>query len=329
VIIKVEQCGICGSDLGYIAMGGLLGPGVPMRIGHELSGTVIEAGDRTGSGSGNKSVGGLPELGTRFVVQDERQINSGETMNNSTNYDYSGAKVLVTGGTSGIGYGIATAFTSAGAQVTVTGTRASPADYDDVELSAFTYKTLKVQDTAAIKALAAELDGLDILVNNAGASMPGGDEWTHEGFEESIRVNLLPAFHMSQACFELLKASEMSGGANIIGVASLTSFFANELVPGYGAAKAGLVQMAKSLGLTWAQHGIRANNIAAGMTDTRMTGFMKDIPEFNDPIIDRTPLKRWGSPQDMAGAVLFLCSEQASFITGQTLTLDGGYTLGI
>jgi 3-oxoacyl-[acyl-carrier protein] reductase len=177
--------------------------------------------------------------------------------------------------------------------------------------------------------LAAKLDGLDILVNNAGASMPGGDEWTHEGFEESIKVNLLPAYHMSKACFDLLKASEISGGASIIGIASLTSFFANEFVPGYGAAKAGLVQMVKSLGLSWAEHGIRANNVAAGMTESRMTSFMKDIPEFNDPIIERTPLKRWGKPDDIAGAVLFLCSAQASFITGQTLILDGGYTLGV
>ena len=250
-------------------------------------------------------------------------------MKNSTNYDYSGAKVLVTGGTSGIGYGIASAFARAGASVTVTGTRASAADYDDVDLGAFTFKSLKVQDTEAIIALAATLDGLDILINNAGASMPGGDEWEHDGFEESIRVNLLSAYHMSRACLEHLKASTINGGASIIGIASLTSFFANEMVPGYGAAKAGMVQMAKSMGLTWAEYGIRANNIAAGMTETRMTSFMKDMPEFNDPIIERTPLKRWGSPEDMAGAVLFLCSEQASFITGQTLTLDGGYTLGV
>lgn len=250
-------------------------------------------------------------------------------MNNSILYDYSDAKVLVTGGTSGIGYGIATAFSKAGAIVTVTGTRNTPQDYDDIDLTPFIYKQLKVQDTEAIKTVARELEGLDILINNAGASMPGGDEWTHEGFEESIRVNLLSAYHMSQACLEHLKTSSINGGASVIGIASLTSFFANEMVPGYGAAKAGMVQMAKSFGLTWAEHGIRANNIAAGMTETRMTGFMKDIPEFNDPIIARTPLKRWGSPEDMAAAVLFLCSEQASFITGQTLTIDGGYTLGV
>jgi len=250
-------------------------------------------------------------------------------MNNTITYDYSGAKVLVTGGTSGIGYGIARAFAQAGADVTVTGTRAAVSDYDDVDLSGFNYKTLEVQDTDAIKALAASLDGLDILVNNAGASMPAGDEWEHDAFEASVRVNLFSAYHMSKACLEHLKASKINGGASVIGVASLTSYFANEMVPAYGAAKAGLVQMAKSMGLTWAEHGIRANNIAAGMTETRMTGALKDIPEFNEPIIKRTPLKRWGQPEDMAAAVLFLCSEQASFITGQTLVLDGGYTLGV
>lgn len=250
-------------------------------------------------------------------------------MNNSMQYNYSDARVLVTGGTSGIGYGIASAFARAGASVTITGTRASTEDYAEVDLCAFTYRCLKVQDTEAIKAVANDLDGLDILVNNAGASMPGGDEWSHDGFEEAVRVNLFSAYHMSQACLEHLTASRINGGASIIGIASLTSFFANEMVPGYGAAKAGLVQMAKSMGLTWAKHGIRANNIAAGLTETRMTGFMKDLPEYNDPIIARTPLKRWGRPEDMAAAVLFLCSEQASFITGQTLVIDGGYTLAV
>ena len=211
----------------------------------------------------------------------------------------------------------------------MTGTRASADVYKDVDLSAFTFKSLKVQDVNAIKALAEELDGLDILINNAGASMPGGNEWSHEGFEESIKVNLMSAYHMSQACFKHLKASKLPGGACIVGIASLTSFFANEMVPGYGAAKAGLVQMAKSMGLTWAEHGIRANNVAAGLTETRMTRMLKDVPDFNDPIIKRTPLKRWGLPEDIAGAVLYLCTEQSSFMTGQTLTLDGGYTLGV
>ena len=248
-------------------------------------------------------------------------------MNNSISYNFSGARVLVTGGTSGIGYGIATAFADAGASVTVTGTRATAGDYADVDLSRFAFKSLKLQDTEAIKALATALVGLDILVNNAGANLAGQGEWSHEAFEESVQINLMAAFHLSRACLEHLKASKIAGGASIVGIASLTSYFAHSLVPGYGAAKAGLVQLAKTMALTWAEHGIRANNIAAGMTETPMNSTVLEAPEGNEWVIQKTPLKRWGSPEDMAAAVLFLCSEQASFITGQTLVSDGGITL--
>lgn len=250
-------------------------------------------------------------------------------MRNHASFDYSGTKVLVTGGTSGIGHGIASAFANAGAEVTITGTRTSASDYPDVDLSYFHFHTLDVTDTEAVKAFGAALPGLDILVNNAGASLPAGDEWSHEGFEASVQLNLLSAYHMSRACLPLLEASGLPGGASILGIASLTSYFANELVPGYGAAKAGIVQMAKSMGLTWAAKGIRANAIAAGLTETRMTQAMKEIPDVNDRIIERTPLKRWGKPEDIASSALFLCSAEASFITGQTLLVDGGYTLGV
>ena len=244
----------------------------------------------------------------------------------SIEFDYSGTRVLVTGGTSGIGHGIATAYRSAGADVLVTGTRASAGDYD-VDLSGMAYQSLEVQDRDAITALAGSLHGLDILVNNAGASMPGGDEWDAEGFEASVRVNLFSAFHMASACHPLLAASDQSGGASVVGIASLTTYFGNDIVPGYGASKAGLAQLTKTLCMKWAGEGIRANAVAAGLTETRMTSFMKDIPEMNDPFLARTPLKRWGLPQDIASAVLFLTSEQAAFITGQTLLVDGGYSV--
>ena len=250
-------------------------------------------------------------------------------MNNSISFDYRDARVLVTGGTSGIGHGIARSFASAGAEVLITGTRPGADDYPEADLSGLNYKTLELQDTGAIRAFAAELDRLDILINNAGAAMPAGDEWTHEGFDASVQVNLLSAFHLSRACLDLMAASPLAGGASIIGIASMTSYLAHPLTPAYGAAKTGLLGMARALGLNWAEKGIRVNNVAAGMIETRMTGYARDMPEENEKIIASTPAARWGQPADIAATVLFLCSEQASFITGQTILVDGGKSLPV
>ena len=242
-------------------------------------------------------------------------------------YDFSGAHVLVTGGSQGIGHAIANAFADAGAAVTITGTRASAADYD-ADLSSFRYLPLDVRDTESVQHTAAAIDALDVLVNNAGASLPGGqDEWQPDVFAESLRINLTAGFELATALKPKLQTSHLSGGASVIGIASLTSFFAVDVVPGYGAAKAGVVQLTKTLGVSWARDGIRANAVAAGMINTRMTELMQTIPEMNDPILARTPMQRWGQPEDIAAAVLFLASENASFITGQTLVVDGGYSV--
>jgi NAD(P)-dependent dehydrogenase (short-subunit alcohol dehydrogenase family) len=107
----------------------------------------------------------------------------------------------------------------------------------------------------------------------------------------------------------------------------LTSFFGVAVVPGYGAAKAGLAQLGKTLAIAWAPQGIRVNAIAAGMIETRMTAIVKETPEMNEPVLARTPLGRWGRPDDVAGAALFLASSQASFVTGSTLVVDGGYSV--
>ena len=238
-------------------------------------------------------------------------------MNNTVNYDYAGARILVTGGTSGIGYAIARAFDRAGAHVTVTGTHDSPEAYDDIDLSRFSYCSLEVRDVDAIKALAADLEGLDILVNNAGASLPAGDEWTHEGFEASIQVNLLSAWHMSRACLDHLSASEMNGGASVIGIASLTSFFANEWVPGYGAAKAGAAHLMRHVAREVGPYGVTANVVSLGLMD--------NVPEeFAGPIVRTIPMRRLGSGDDVAAAVDYLASDAASWVTGQTLPVNGG-----
>ena len=244
----------------------------------------------------------------------------------NVNYDYRGAQVLVTGGTAGIGAGIAAAYRAAGAEVTITGTRKGPADYEE-DLKGYRYLQLSLTDNAQIAAVASAVQKLDILVNNAGANFMLENEYNPDVFEKGVQVNLTSAYRMSHALKAKLARSTLPGGASIIGIASLTSYFAVEVVPAYGAAKAGLVQMMKSLGLAWAKDNIRANAVAAGITESRMTAQMLAMPEMMAPVLARTPLGRPGKPADVAGAVLFLTSAAASYITGQTLLVDGGYSI--
>src|SRR5205085_710092 len=131
---------------------------------------------------------------------------------NGVRFDFAGARVLVTGGSNGLGLGIARAFADAGAEVAITGTRPAPADYPH-DLGAFTYFALDVRDGDAIARLAAGLSALDVLVNNAGASFAGRpSEWDPAVFEDSVRVNLFGTFRMALACKALLAASALDGG---------------------------------------------------------------------------------------------------------------------
>jgi 3-oxoacyl-[acyl-carrier protein] reductase len=242
-------------------------------------------------------------------------------------YDYTGATVLITGGTSGIGLGCAHAYRDAGAEVIVTGRKGAASDYDS-DLASIDYRQLDVADRKALQALAASLPKLDILVNNAGGMQ--GNEWEAEAFDASLAVNLSSVFHLSSACKHLLAASPFPGGASIIGIASMTSYFGFEWTPGYGAAKAGLVQLMKTLGMSWGKFGIRANAVAAGLTRSNLTAPVLDTMQaMVDETLKRQGLKRTGLPVDIAAAVLFLSSPAAAWITGQTLPVDGGFSTGM
>jgi NAD(P)-dependent dehydrogenase (short-subunit alcohol dehydrogenase family) len=246
---------------------------------------------------------------------------------NAVTFDYDGSAVLVTGGTSGIGHAIARGFADAGASVTITGTRATTADYD-VDLSRFAYRTLDTAEPASVDALVGSLDDLDVLVNNAGANFPGGrDEWEPDTFAAALALNLAGPMRLTTACRGRLAASGLSGGASVVNLASLSAYRSVPIVPGYGSAKAGLVALTGNLARLWVTDGIRVNAVAPGVIDTPMTAPMAAFPELLASEVGHIPMGRLGSTDEVVGAVLFLCSAAAGYITGHTLVVDGGYLL--
>jgi 3-oxoacyl-[acyl-carrier protein] reductase len=245
----------------------------------------------------------------------------------TTTFDFSGHAVLVTGGTSGIGLGVARAFLAAGADVRITGRRDSADDYDE-DLSGFTYARAEMTDPDDLDALVAGLTGLDVLVNNAGANLAEKDEWRPEVFEEVLSMHLASGFRLAVGCKPLLAESGLRGGGSVVSTASMSAFRAVPMVPGYGAAKAGLVQMTLNLGVAWAGDNVRVNAVAPGLIDTDMTAVMKmdGMEAIEQAELARVPMARWGTPDDVAAAYLFLAGEEARFITGQTLCVDGGFS---
>jgi 3-oxoacyl-[acyl-carrier protein] reductase len=248
-------------------------------------------------------------------------------MNNDLSFDFTGASVVVTGGTSGIGHALATAFGAAGATVTVTGTRPGPESYD-TELGPFTYRQVEMTDPESIDGFVTSLDALDILVNNAGANFPGGrDEWEPDTFAAAVALNLIGPMRLTTGCRRLLTASTMAGGASVINMVSLAVFRAIPIVPGYGSAKAGLAALTGNLAKQWNPRGIRVNAVAPGVIDTPMTAPMAAFPEVLAAELAHIPMGRLGTPAEIVGAVQFLASSAAAYITGHTLVVDGGYLL--
>ena len=164
-------------------------------------------------------------------------------MTNRCRFDFSGTEVLVTGGTSGIGFATASAFADSGATVTVTGTRPSTSDYD-TSLERFGYHQLDLRDAHAVDDLAASIRSLDVLVNNAGANFPDGkDEWDPDGFSAALDLNVGGAMRLTVRCRAALAASAISGGASVTNIVSMTAFRSTTIVPGYSAAKAALLAL--------------------------------------------------------------------------------------
>ena len=239
------------------------------------------------------------------------RTDSEKLMTARVSFDFTGTEALITGGTSGIGHATAVLFRDAGAEVTITGTKPAAADYD-VDLSGMAYRQLQITDHDSVDALAQHFTRLDVLVNNAGANFPGGlDESKPDGFEASVALNLTGPYRLTVALYRALKASTATGGASVVNLASMSALRAVPLVPGYGAAKAGVIDVTRNLAVKWAGKGIRVNAVAPGTIDTPMTAPMHIAEELVESELAHIPLRRFGSVGEIAPTVAFLCTEQS------------------
>jgi len=233
-------------------------------------------------------------------------------------------QVFITGGTSGIGAAIARAFAATGARVTATG--ATPAEVEAAQAwpanHPIAFRVLDVRQGADVRALVGEFPALDVLVNCAGVIRREA-ELDPEVFAQTVDINLNGTMRVCAAAREGLKARK----GCIINTASMLSFFGGGLVPGYSASKGGVAQLTKSLAIAYAADGIRVNAVAPGWIATPLTQALQDDATRTAQILSRTPLGRWGQPEDVADPVLFLASTAARFITGVILPIDGGYLI--
>jgi len=252
-------------------------------------------------------------------------------------FSLKGKVALVTGGNSGIGKGIARGFAQAGADIAIGARNKTKTDEVVRELKEeFGVRAMGVQvdvrqEQQIIDMVQKILDyygRIDILVNNAGMNirkMP--EDITSKEWDEVLEVNLRSAFLCAKAVYPAMKKA---GGGKIISIGSMTSLFGGAKLAQYGASKGGILQMTRSIAVAWAPDNIQVNSILPGWINTDLTvAARRDIAGLQERVVTRTPAGRWGEPDDLKGAAIFLASAASDFVTGVGLPVDGGFSIAI
>jgi len=249
-------------------------------------------------------------------------------------FDLSGKVAVVTGGNGGIGLGMATGLARAGATLALVGRNAAKWAQAVASLEALGAKAIAVQadvtDEAQVTAMAdhiaSELGRVDILVNNAGTNIrKRAEELELSEWKTVLDTNITSAFLCSKACYAHMKSG---GGGKVLNNGSMLSIFGTPWGPAYGASKGAMVQLTKSLATAWAEDNIQVNCFLPGWIDTALTVKAREqIDGLHDRVLERTPAKRWGTPEDFEGIAVFLASRASDFVTGTAIPVDGAYSV--
>jgi len=255
-------------------------------------------------------------------------------MASSLLFDLSGKVAIVTGGNGGLGLGMAKGLAQAGASIAIAARRADKAQAALAELDAMGARAIFVETEVADRAscfamaqsVADRLGRVDILIANAGIGEGARPETMDEAmWRRTLDINLSGSFFSAQAVYPHLKAA---GGGKLVMLGSMTSIFGAAGAANYAASKGAVVQLAKSLAIAWARDNIQVNAILPGWLVTDMGADTKArAPEFDEGIVARTPARRWGEPDDLAGTAVYLCSRASDFVTGTAIPVDGGYAV--
>jgi len=249
-------------------------------------------------------------------------------------FDLKGRVAVITGGNGGIGLGMGRGLAEAGAAVVVAARNREKSGRAVDELRGLGAEAEAIEVDVAdegsvnalVKATIERFGRLDILVNNAGMNIRKPVEnLALAEWRQVIDVNLTSAFLASRACYPVMKKQR---GGKIINIGSMMSIFGASFAPAYAASKGGMVQLTKAMAAGWAADNIQVNAVLPGWIDTELTQRARQqIEGLHESVLRRTPTKRWGVEQDMAGVAVFLASSASDFVTGAAITVDGGYSI--